>query len=143
MKPQGVFLAFDFGTKKIGCAVGQTITQTASPLASLRAQDGIPPWHLVQTLINHWEPKGLIVGLPLQPDGKHSQTSLAAQKFGRRLKERFGLPVYFIEERLTTVAARERLADVPYSQRNVDSMAAAIILESWFNSDGKEISSHE
>jgi putative holliday junction resolvase len=137
MKPEGIFLSFDFGTKKIGCAVGQSITRTASPLSRLSTRDGIPPWDLIQILIKEWEPHGLVVGLPLQPDGKHSPTSRKAQQFGKQLHERFGLPVFFIEERLTTVAARERLSDVPYSQRNVDSMAAVIILESWFNTEGE------
>lgn len=140
MKPEGVYLSFDFGTKKIGCAIGQSLTRTASPLARLPAKNGTPPWDLVLRLIQEWEPLGLIVGLPLQPDGSHSPTSRSAQQFGKQLQTRFGIPVHFIEERLTTVAARERLQEIPYAQRNVDSMAAAIILESWFNQEG---STHE
>lgn len=142
MKPEGTFLSFDFGTKKIGCAVGQSVTHTASPLSRLATQQGTPPWEKIQRLIQEWEPDGLVVGLPLQPDGSHSLTSRSAHKFGRALQERFGLPVYFVEERLTTVAARERLAELPYAQRNVDSMAAAIILESWFRT-ASENNKHE
>jgi len=131
------FLSFDFGTKKIGCAIGQSITRTASPLSRLTVHKE-PPWEQIHRLIQQWEPHGLVIGLPLQPDGTHSPTSRLAKKFGQHLQERFGLPVYFIEERLTTVAARERLAELPYSQRNVDSMAAAIILESWFSAHSEK-----
>ncbi len=140
--PRGIFLGFDFGTKYIGVAVGQTVTCTATPLLSLRAQNGVPSWDQVAALLQEWQPEGLIVGLALQLDGSQSPTSLAAQKFGRRLQNRFKLPIYFIEERLTTVAAREALKEkYPTSHylQDVDAMSAAIILESWLNNPQKAL----
>ena len=142
---QGVFLGFDFGTKYIGIAVGQTITQSARPLTTLTAHQGVPSWEALTKLIHEWQPKGLVVGLALQLDGSHSPTSLKAKQFGHRLNQHFNLPIFFIEERLTTVAARERLKEIypdPYYQQDVDAMSAAIILESWFKSSPKEISIH-
>lgn len=145
MNSEGVYFGFDFGTKYIGIAVGQTVTQTATPLTTLPAQHGVPSWETLNKLIKQWQPKGLIVGLALQEDGSHSATSLLATKFGKKLNQHFLLPIYFIEERLTTVAARQRLKELypkSYYQHDVDAMSAVIILESWFNSPVKEISIH-
>ncbi len=129
------FLGFDFGTKYIGVAIGQSVTQTATPLLTLRARQGIPQWHEVQKIITEWEPDALIVGLALQPDGSDSDTSRKARTFGQSLKKRFALPVHFIEERLTSVAANQILKEEQQypKQTDSDSMAAAIILESFLN----------
>lgn len=145
MNSEGVFFGFDFGTKYIGIAVGQTITGTATALTTLTAKQGIPSWEELGKLITKWQPKGLIIGLALQEDGSHSATSLLAKKFGQRLNQHFQLPIYFIEERLTTVAARARLKEIyphSYYEKDVDAMSAVIILESWFNNPVKEISIH-
>jgi putative Holliday junction resolvase len=135
------FLGFDFGTKYIGVAIGQSVTKTATPLLTLRACQGIPQWHEVQKIITEWEPNALIVGLALQPNGSDSDTSRKARTFGQLLKKRFALPVHFIEERLTSVAANQILKEEHQytSQIDSDSMAAAIILESFLNAT-KEIS---
>lgn len=129
------FVGFDFGTKYIGVAIGQTVTQTATPLITLRARQGIPQWHEIQKIITEWEPNAFVVGLALQPDGTDSDTSKKARSFGESLKKRFALPVHFIEERLTSVAANQILKeDHQYSkQTDSDSLAAAIILESFLN----------
>lgn len=134
-------LGFDFGTKYIGIAIGQTVTQTATPLLTIRAIQGMPNWQDVQKIIDEWQPTGLVVGLALQPDGSDSETSLKARSFGNALKKRFLLPLYFVEERLTSVAASHILKqDHHYSrQTDSDSMAAAIILESFLNRP-KEVS---
>lgn len=140
---EGTFLGFDFGTKYIGIAVGQTITKTATPLLSLSAKHGVPQWEQIQKLIDEWQPKGCVIGLALQLDDSASPTSLAAQKFGRRLHARFHLPIYFIGERLTTVAAREILKEkypTTHHLQDIDAMSAAVILESWLNSSPKEAS---
>lgn len=137
MTIEGTFLGFDFGTKRLGIAVGQSITQTARPLVTLSVHKGIPKWEELGKIINEWLPKGLIVGLALQPDGTHSPTSLKAEKLGRQLASHFKLPVFYIEERLTSVAAKERAKATGTStpmHRDLDAVAAAIILESWFNS---------
>lgn len=137
----GTFFGFDFGTKRLGIAVGQSVTKTARPLITLAMKNGVPPPELA-IHINEWQPKALVVGLALQPDGSHSTTSRLAQKFGQRLSVEYQLPVFFIEERLTSVAAEERIRNTNSTSlynRDVDAVAAAIILESWLNRDSKEI----
>ncbi|MDT7525785.1 Holliday junction resolvase RuvX [Pseudidiomarina sp. GXY010] len=130
-------LGFDFGTHSIGVAVGQTITGTASPLAALKAKDGQPNWDLVAKLIQTWQPKLLVVGLPLNMDGSEQPLTDLARKFANRLHGRFGLPVELQDERLTTVAAKEELfARGGYRQLQkdkIDSAAAQLILEDYLS----------
>lgn len=125
-------LGFDFGTKSIGVAVGQTITAHAQPLAALAAKDGQPQWSLVEQLVKTWQPDYLVVGLPLNMDGTEQPLTQLARKFGQRLHGRFGLPVQYQDERLTTTAAREALfAEGGYrnlTKGQVDSAAAQLIL---------------
>jgi putative Holliday junction resolvase len=130
------FVAFDFGMKRIGIAVGQTITHTATPLTVIKAQDGIPLWPEINAIISEWSPHALIVGVPLNMDGTEQELTFCARRFANRLRERFGLPVHSVDERLTTREARLR----HYAQGNrggglavVDSIAAQIILESWLS----------
>ncbi|PWW13366.1 MULTISPECIES: Holliday junction resolvase RuvX [Pseudidiomarina] len=130
-------LGFDFGTHSIGVAVGQAITGTASPLAALKAKDGQPNWDLVAKLIQTWQPKLLVVGLPLNMDGSEQPLTDLARKFANRLHGRFGLPVELQDERLTTVAAKEELfARGGYRQLQkdkIDSAAAQLILEDYLS----------
>ncbi|MGE3320290.1 MAG: Holliday junction resolvase RuvX [Candidatus Berkiella sp.] len=129
------FLGFDFGTKYIGVAIGQSITHTANPLLTLKATQGQPNWHELQNIINEWQPSAFVVGLALQPDGSDSDTSRRARLFGKSLTKRFSLPIHFVEERLTSVAANHILKQEHHysKQADSDSMAAAIILESFLN----------
>jgi putative Holliday junction resolvase len=130
-------LGFDFGTFSIGVAVGQRITGTASPLAALRAKDGQPNWDEVGKLINTWQPKELVVGLPLNMDGSDQPLTDMARKFANRLHGRFGLPVHLQDERLTTVAAKESLfargGFKSLQKDKVDSAAAQLILEDYLS----------
>lgn len=130
-------LGFDFGTFSIGVAVGQRITGTASPLAALRAKDGQPNWDEVSKLINTWQPKELVVGLPLNMDGSEQPLTDMARKFANRLHGRFGLPVHLQDERLTTVAAKESLFSrggfKNLQKDKVDSAAAQLILEDYLS----------
>lgn len=130
-------LAFDFGTRKIGVAVGQSLTGTASPLAALVAQDGQPNWQQVQQLVNEWAPQYLLVGLPLNMDGSPSESSRRARRFAGRLQGRFGVPARLIDERLSTREARARLGDNYRggADPKVDSIAAVLLIESFFNDD--------
>lgn len=128
-------LAFDFGTQRIGVAVGQSITQTASPLSALKANDGIPNWDQIAALITEWQPHRLLVGLPLNMDGSESEMSTRAKKFANRLHGRFGLPVELWDERLSSFEARgEMLARgmTNFKDGKVDSLSACLILEGWF-----------
>jgi putative Holliday junction resolvase len=130
-------VAFDYGTRFIGVAVGQSITRTASPLEAIRAKDGTPNWDQIDALLKEWQPQRLIVGLPLNMDGTPSDMSQRAEKFARRLHGRFGLPVEMWDERLSSFEARgEMLAQDrgkrDFRERGVDSMSARLILEGWF-----------
>ncbi|WP_439243201.1 Holliday junction resolvase RuvX [Lonepinella sp. BR2474] len=129
-------LAFDFGTKSIGCAVGQSITSTAQALPAFKAQDGIPNWDAIEKLLKEWQPDRLVVGLPLNMDGTEQALTLRAKKFANRLHGRFGLPVELQDERLTTVDARaeifQRGGFRALDKGKVDGISACLILESWF-----------
>ncbi|WP_226643488.1 Holliday junction resolvase RuvX [Microbulbifer variabilis] len=128
-------LAFDFGTRSIGLAYGQSLTASAKELPPLPAKDGKPDWDKVQQLIDEWRPQYLLVGLPLNMDGSESEFGARARKFGQRLHGRTGLPVEMIDERLSTRAAKEEAAERGhrgnYADNPVDSIAARIILEDW------------
>ena len=124
-----ILLAFDFGMKKIGVAVGQSISQSATPLTELAARDGIPDWEALLELMKTWAADAFVVGLPYNTDGSMQETTFAAKKFGNRLHDRFQKPVYFIDERFTTVEAR---AQLQHASGAVDRYAAKLILETWF-----------
>ena len=128
-------LGFDFGTRQIGIASGQTITGTATPLTILSARDGIPDWQQIATLIKEWQPDILVVGLPLNMDDSEGEIANLARKFARRLQGRFNLKTVMIDERLTSYAAKQQLAEgnPVYSKQLVDADAAALILESWLS----------
>ncbi|WP_044837279.1 Holliday junction resolvase RuvX [Thalassomonas viridans] len=129
-------LGFDFGKKYIGVAVGQELTGTASPLGSVKANDGIPHWDNLEKYLKEWQPDYLVVGLPLNMDGSEQQLTLDARKFGNRLAGRFGKKVEFQDERLTTADAKERLfAQGGYrnlKKDNIDAQSAKLIIESYF-----------
>tara|TARA_Y100001951_G_scaffold41970_1_gene33215 strand:- start:419 stop:856 length:438 start_codon:yes stop_codon:yes gene_type:complete len=136
-------MAFDYGTRQIGVAVGQTLTGSAEPLTNLRARDGVPDWDQLARLIREWEPSVLVVGLPLNMDGSASDMSERAARFARRLNGRFQLPVETVDERLSTFEAKQHLKDqgrTPSSYRDdpVDSLAAALLLQTWLSSQSKE-----
>ena len=129
-------LAFDFGTKSIGCAVGQSITGTAQALPAFTAQDGIPNWDAIAKCLKEWKPDVVVVGLPLNMDGTEQDLTLRARKFANRLQGRFGLNVQLQDERLTTTEARSEIFDRggfrALKKGKVDGISACLILESWF-----------
>ena len=131
-------LGFDFGLKRIGLATGQTITGTASPLVTLQTVNHTPDWNSIEKHIRQWRPDALIVGIPYLPEGGESDITRAARNFSKELEQRFNLPVYNIDESLSSVAAEEHLKqDMKISKHNkheIDKMAAAIIVQSWLNS---------
>lgn len=130
-------LGFDFGLKRIGVAIGQTLTRSANPLTTLSAIDGIPTWEEIENLISIWQAQALIVGLPYQLDGSEQHLSFAAKKFANRLRAKFKLPVFLVDERLTTMAAKSYLKEVKiYAPNEIDQYAAKFILESWLHSEG-------
>ncbi len=130
-------IAFDFGTRQIGVAVGQTLTATARPLAVLKARDGIPDWGKISSLLKEWQPDKLLVGLPLNMDGSRSEFCARTEKFARRLHGRYGLPVEMMDERLSTFEAKQRQPQhTSYRENPIDDSAACLILEGWLRDTG-------
>ncbi|MCP5415819.1 MAG: Holliday junction resolvase RuvX [Chromatiaceae bacterium] len=126
-------LGFDFGTAKIGIAVGQSITGTATPLVTLRGTQQRPDWDGISRLIAAWQPSALVVGLPCDIDGGETEIAVQAKRFARQLEGRYHLPVHMIDERLTSMEARQRLQRRPRQIETLDAIAASLILETWFS----------
>lgn len=131
-------LGFDYGTRWIGVATGQTLLGSASALKPLQARDGIPDWEEIGRLISEWQPDVLVVGLPLNMDGSASDLSERAGKFGRRLHGRFGVALEYWDERLSSFEAKGEIMTKRHSKNfkreAVDSLSAQLILESWMRS---------
>ncbi len=129
-------LAFDYGTKNIGAAVGQSLTSSAQPAGIFKAKDGIPHWPDLVKLVNEWQVKEIVVGLPINMDGTESEMSIRAKKFGNRMHGRTGVKVSFIDERLSTreakAIAEEQGHRGNYRQAPIDEIAACLILEQWW-----------
>lgn len=137
-------LAFDYGARRIGVAVGQTLTGSATAVGALPAHDGTPDWRAVDTCIAQWGPARLLVGLPYNMDGSDTGTTAACRGFGEKLARRTGLPVDYVDERLTSVAAYDELRSARRSgarsrrirPQDVDANAARLILETWMRGRG-------
>jgi putative Holliday junction resolvase len=126
-------LAFDFGEKRIGAAVGDTVIGIAHPLTTIHAADKQRRYAVIGELVQEWQPSRLVVGLPAHLDGVEHELSRLARKFARELVARFGLPVELIDERLTSAAAESSLAEagVALHKRKplIDQVAAQHILQ--------------
>lgn len=132
------YVGFDFGNKKIGVAVGQLTTKTASPLETIRSLHQVPNWEKISQVIKEWQPKGLVVGVSHQADGSDNPITPRMLKFCRQLNGRFNLPVFQIDEALSTFEAKQMLYDdVQVSASKLwavqDQLAAQLILQSWLN----------
>lgn len=126
-KTVNVVIGFDFGLKRIGVAVGQTITQTASPVDIVNSRDGRPDWDRITQLFETWQPDAIVVGLPMRLDGSEQALTQPARKFGQRLSGRYQRPVHYIEEQLSSIEAENR--DI--KRQHIDDHAAQIILQNW------------
>jgi len=135
----GTVLAFDFGTRRIGVAVGNTLVRVAHPLTTIADEANAARFAAVASLIDEWQPAVLVVGRPVHADGKAHEMTARAERFARQLEGRFGLPVAQVDERLTTVDAEAALvaAGVGAKQRKAlrDQAAAQRILQSWFDDE--------
>ncbi|MEZ8106284.1 MULTISPECIES: Holliday junction resolvase RuvX [Vibrio] len=136
-------IAFDYGTKSIGSAIGQEITGTANPLKAFKAKDGIPNWGDIEKMLKEWQPDLIVVGLPTDLNGKDLEVITArAKKFANRIHGRFGYTVELHDERLSTTTAREELFEMggykALSKGNIDCQSAVVILESWFEAQWGE-----
>ncbi len=133
-------LGFDYGTKRIGVAVGQDITRSVTPLTTLQSRNGQPDWDAIGKLIKEWNPAKLVVGLPLHLDGTTQALTDKAQRFGNQLKGRYNLPVEMVDERLTSHEAESELAarGRKSTKADIDALAAALILQSWLDQQNNE-----
>ena len=141
--PRGYILSFDFGLKRIGVAVGQATTGTASPLETVRHGRDEPDWNAIARLVREWRPALALIGLPLGAEGEETAMSAAARRFGAALGERFQIAVEFIDERLTSHAASARFVEQRASGAlrrkhadRVDAIAAQIMLENFLHARG-------
>ena len=119
---QRSFLAFDFGTQRVGVACGNSVTRSAEPLGTISAT-GTPRFDSIARYIAEWQPDALVVGVPFHPDGAAHENTERARRFARQLHGRFGLPVHEVDERYSTTEAHAMGAV------DVDAASAAIILE--------------
>lgn len=131
----GTLLAFDFGGKRIGVAVGQTITKTATPLTTLSIVDHRPDWDALDKIIKEWQPIALVVGMPRNMDDTEHALAPRVNRFGKQLQRRYHLDVHYVDERLSSLAAEENIRESGMSKRRrmdkgtVDQYAAQVILE--------------
>ncbi|HVQ05967.1 MAG TPA: Holliday junction resolvase RuvX [Burkholderiaceae bacterium] len=118
------FLAFDFGTRRVGVAVGNALLKHAQPLTTVAVM-GAARFDAIAKLLREWQPDALVVGVPTHPDGAPHDNTRRAKAFARQLHGRFGLPVHEVDERYTSVEA------IAEGARDVDAAAAALILEQY------------
>jgi len=138
--PRGYILGFDFGFRRIGVAVGQCATFTASCLETV-SHHGAPDWKAIDRLVREWKPQLFVIGLPLNQAGEETEMSRAARHFGKSLSERYSLECEYVDERLSSRAAQERFVELRASGNlkrkdasKLDAMAARIVLENWLHS---------
>lgn len=135
--PTGTLLAFDFGTKRIGIAVGNTISNTAQPLATINDEKTDTRFAAIAALLEEWEPSALVVGLPCNDDGTPHEMTALSRRFANRLKGRFNLPTLLVDERYTSAAASSVLDEAGIHGRKqkplIDQYAAQQILQAYFD----------
>ncbi len=127
----GTVLAFDFGTRRIGVAVGERETGTAHPLETIDAEDNQTRFARIAAMLQEWRPVELVVGLPLSMDGAAHEMTLRCQRFANQLRGRYDLPVYFVDERLTSADAESCLTEAGgsrFDKAAIDALAAQRIL---------------
>jgi putative Holliday junction resolvase len=122
-------LAFDYGERRIGVAVGQEVTATAEPLATVVVRNGQIDWDAIAALVETWQPALFVLGRPTTDDGAPHRLAAAIERFARRLEGRYRRPVSLIDERLSSYAAEH---DPAVARHGIDAVAARVILETWF-----------
>jgi putative Holliday junction resolvase len=127
-RPPVSFLAFDYGTRRVGVAVGNSMLRRAQPLVTVCAM-GDERFDAIARLVHEWQPAALVVGVPTHPDGAPHDNTRRAKVFARQLQARFGLPVHEVDERYTTVEALAQGA------KDIDAAAAALILEQFLQNE--------
>jgi putative holliday junction resolvase len=139
---EATVLGFDFGTRRVGVAVGNTLVRVAHPLATIDDESNSVRFAAIAALIAEWQPGELVVGIPVHADGAHHDLTLRARRFARQLAGRFGLPVIEVDERHTTEAAQSQLAQAGQGGRRGraqrDEVAAQLILQAYFDERGTD-----
>lgn len=131
--PQRSFLAFDFGSRRVGVAVGNSLLRSAQPVTTVAAQ-GEARFAAIARLLAEWQPDALVIGVPFHPDGAAHDNTQRARAFGRQLRGRFRLPVHEVDERYSTTEALARGGAGARGSAGVDAAAAAVILEQFLHS---------
>lgn len=126
MKEKGIVVGFDFGVVRIGVALGNELTCQARPLTIIHSKTNPSKWSGVSGVIEQWAPTALVVGVPRHPDGAAHEVTVLALKFARQLEGRYGLPVYVVDERYSSVVVEK-------GDAVIDDAAAAVILQQWFD----------
>jgi len=136
-------LAFDFGLKRTGVAVGNTLTGSATPECTLQSKDDAPDWQGITKLIDAWKPSKIIVGMPTELDGSENPLQKSVTRFSNQLNGRYNIPVEHENEQFSSIEAAQRLKQLRQSGRKqkikkeeVDKIAASIILETWMKNNG-------
>ena len=136
----GTCLAFDYGSKRIGTAIGEATVTSTRPLTVVANINGTPDWEAIDQLIGEWQPSDLVVGWPLTENGEMQPLTHHVAGFIKRLEKRYSLPVHKADERFSSMAAQEEIRRQRASgqrkrksrHEDVDTVAAALILETWF-----------
>lgn len=134
--PPAILLGFDFGERRIGVAVGQSVTGTARALTTLTNRQSAPDWEAIGRLLAEWRPDALVVGIPRHMDDSEHALTRRATRFRNQLAGRYNLPVHTVDERLTSVEAEQTLRDARrgrYDKSEIDRLAAELILQSWLD----------
>jgi len=121
-------MAFDYGTRRVGVAVGNSVSKSGQALKMIAAPNSDAMFGEIEDLLKEWQPDRLIVGVPVYPDGTEHEMTAKARRFGNQLNGRFQLPIEWVDERYTSVV----LEDDPRMQDNLDAHSAALILEQYF-----------
>tara|TARA_B110000037_G_scaffold210199_1_gene260243 strand:+ start:125 stop:577 length:453 start_codon:yes stop_codon:yes gene_type:complete len=144
---EGNILSFDFGEKRIGIAIGNSITKTSHPLETINTDKNTERYRLIELLLKTWEPVKLVIGYPLNEDGTLSKMSLLAKKFGMKLGNKYNIPIVMIDERFTSSEADLELKkfEKNFKKRKIviDQVAAMIILDSFFQNNINENSNEK
>ena len=133
---EGTLIGFDFGSRRIGVAVGETSTRIASPLGAIEGEANDARFDAIGRIVDEWHPAGFVVGLPRHADGSEHAVAKLAEKFARRLQARYGVPVAFVDETLTSAdaeASLKRTRTRAGRKSDVDALAATLILQSFLD----------
>jgi len=133
---EGTLIGFDFGSRRIGVAVGETTTRIASPLGAIDAEANEARFEAIGRIVAEWHPAGFVVGLPRHSDGSEHAVARLAEKFGRRLEARYNVPVMYVDETLTSAEAEASLKHTRTragTRSDVDALAATLILQSYLD----------